>query len=381
MAGKVGILCTMINGFGRRGYYNSQEIGLGRALARMGAEVWIYKGVRKNEPYGREMLPEGVTVEYIPMKGIGAHGYLDCARLDRGLCGLFCFGDQQIFLPHVYRFCRKNGIAFVPYVGTAHSLHNNLKSRVMNTLFALGTLRIYQKRPVVAKTETAKRELEALGAGRVTVAPVGLDTAVLQQDFRDCDRMKLRKKHGLSETDTVILNVSRLTPEKRPLELLDLFASIRGKKPFKLIIVGDGALRDRLREAIAKRGLHQEVAVYPSVPYEDMWELYALSDYYVNLNKGEIFGMAVMEAVYYETSVAALAAPGPSVTLKGLKGHRLCETDEEAAKWLTAPYPPARELAESAAEMAATFTWDHCARVFLGLVESNRSDRSSRRER
>lgn len=28
---KLGILCTMINGFGRRGYYNSQEIGLGRA--------------------------------------------------------------------------------------------------------------------------------------------------------------------------------------------------------------------------------------------------------------------------------------------------------------------------------------------------------------
>lgn len=26
---KLGILCTMINGFGRRGYYNSQEVGLG----------------------------------------------------------------------------------------------------------------------------------------------------------------------------------------------------------------------------------------------------------------------------------------------------------------------------------------------------------------
>lgn len=25
---KLGILCTMINGFGRRGYYNSQEVGL-----------------------------------------------------------------------------------------------------------------------------------------------------------------------------------------------------------------------------------------------------------------------------------------------------------------------------------------------------------------
>ena len=33
---KLGILCTMINGFGRRGYYNSQEIGLARAFIRAG---------------------------------------------------------------------------------------------------------------------------------------------------------------------------------------------------------------------------------------------------------------------------------------------------------------------------------------------------------
>ena len=46
---KLGILCTMINGFGRRGYYNSQEVGLGRALATMGHEVTIYKGIDPSE--------------------------------------------------------------------------------------------------------------------------------------------------------------------------------------------------------------------------------------------------------------------------------------------------------------------------------------------
>ena len=36
---KLGIICTMINGFGRRGFYNTQEIGLGRELVRQGHEV------------------------------------------------------------------------------------------------------------------------------------------------------------------------------------------------------------------------------------------------------------------------------------------------------------------------------------------------------
>lgn len=227
MTWKVGILCTMINGFGRKGYYNSQEIGLGRALARMGAEVFIYKGVSRNEPADRAELPEGVTVEYIPMRSFGAHGYLDCNRLNPELAGIFCFGDQQIFLPHIYRFCKKNGIAFVPYIGTAHSLHSNMRSLVMNTLFALGTLKIYQKHPVIAKTEAAKEELRMLGVNDVTVAPVGLDTAVLKQNFRDYDRRELRKKHGLFPEDVVICNVSRLSPEKRPLELIDIFDSIK----------------------------------------------------------------------------------------------------------------------------------------------------------
>ena len=51
---KLGILCTMINGFGRRGYYNSQEIGLGRALARKGHEVMIYKGIDPSGPGGKK---------------------------------------------------------------------------------------------------------------------------------------------------------------------------------------------------------------------------------------------------------------------------------------------------------------------------------------
>lgn len=359
----------MLNGFGRRGYYNSQEVGLARALVQMGIQVHIYKGVTSKEKAEQVVLPEGIVIDYIPMNRIGAHGYLDCRHLDTSLLGLFCFGDQQIFLPHVYRFCQKHDIVFVPYIGTAHSLHNNLKSRVMNTLFALGTLNIYQNNPVIAKTSAAKEELLALGVRDVTIAHVGLDTAVLKQDFQACDRKLLRCRHGLSEHDVVICNVSRLSPEKRPLELVDLFAAVRGKKPFKLIIVGDGELRAKLDEKIKAMGLEHEIILYPNVPYEEMWEIYVMSDYYVNLNQGEIFGMAIMEAVYYETSVAAIKALGPSVTLNGMRGHCLCESDEELAGWLTAPYPSAEDLKESAAKMASEFTWKPCAETFLKIVE------------
>ncbi len=371
---KLGILCTMINGFGRRGYYNSQEIGLGRALARKGHEVMIYKGIDPSEKEEKVQVEKNLTIWYLPMKHLGAHGFMDCKYLDPQLKALFCFGDQQIFLPHVYRWCRRRRIPFVAYVGTAHSLDSNFKSKVMNALFAAGTLRIYKKNPVLAKTSAAKEELRQLGVPHAVIAPVGLDTAVLKKNIPADEKMRLRKEHGFEADDVILCNVSRLSWEKRPLELIDLFLQVKGKKKFKLIIVGNGPLEEELNEKIRKNGLEKEVKIYPNVPYEKMWEIYEMSDYYLNMNKGEIFGMAIMEAVYYKTSVAAIRALGPSVTLKDMKGHKLCENDDEMAEWITGPYPSEKDLQESSEKMASTFTWDRCADAFLQAS----SEKSSR---
>ena len=371
---KLGILCTMINGFGRRGYYNSQEIGLGRALARKGHEVMIYKGIDPSEKEEKVQVEKNLTIWYLPMKHLGAHGFMDCKYLDPQLKALFCFGDQQIFLPHVYRWCRRRRIPFVAYVGTAHSLDSNFKSKVMNALFAAGTLRIYKKNPVLAKTSAAKEELRQLGVPHAVIAPVGLDTAVLKKNIPADEKMRLRKEHGFEADDVILCNVSRLSWEKRPLELIDLFLQVKGKKKFKLIIVGNGPLEEELNEKIRKNGLEKEVKIYPNVPYEKMWEIYEMSDYYLNMNKGEIFGMAIMEAVYYKPSVAAIRALGPSVTLKDMKGHKLCENDDEMAEWITGPYPSEKDLQESSEKMASTFTWDRCADAFLQAS----SEKSSR---
>ena len=104
--------------------------------------------------------------------------------------------------------------------------------------------------------------------------------------------MRLRTQLRFEADDVILCNVSRLSWEKRPLELIDLFLQVKGKKKFKLIIVGNGPLEEELNEKIRKNGLEKEVKIYPNVPYEKMWEIYEMSDYYLNMNKGEIFGMA-----------------------------------------------------------------------------------------
>ena len=252
---KVAIVCTMLNGFGRKGFYNSQEVGLGRAIASMGHTVVIYKGVRMEETAETLSMGEGVTIRYIPMRRFGPHGYLKTSLIDKDTNAMLCFSDQQQFIPHIEKFCRKNGIVFVPYVGTAHSLHSGLRAKVMNFLFACGTLRLYHRLPVLAKTTAAREELLSLGAKDVTVANVGLDATELHHDFASADRAELKAKYGFLPEDVVICNVSRLDPEKRPLDLVTILDHIKDAGPYKLLIVGEGAMRQQLDEHIASLDL------------------------------------------------------------------------------------------------------------------------------
>lgn len=372
---KLAILCTMVKRFGRKGFYNSQEIGLARALTAMGHTVVIYKGTNDKRQVEDVRLEDGLIVHYMFMPYLGAHGYIDPARMDRDFDGMLCFSDQQIFLPHVVRFCRENGIVFVPYVGTTYSLYvNTFRGDVMNFVFAHTTLPLYRKMPVLAKTDAAKKELEALGvpSENITVSPVGIDASVLKKDFLHEDRAALRREFGFETDDVILCNVARLDHDKRTLELLQLFNTVRGRKKFRLLIVGEGELRPAVDEKIAEYGLGDEVRILERVPYQDMWKVYTMSDYYLNLSRTEIFGMAIMEAVYYHTSVAAIRAIGPSLTLKGKKGHLLCDSDEEIIDWILGPYPDERDLAESAEKMIREFSWERTASAFLDLIKKPR---------
>lgn len=369
---KIGILCTMTNGFGRRGFYNTQEIGLGHALVKKGHYVTIYKSIKKENGLQAETVePEpGLTVYYLPTWGIGAHGYLPVKYLEKDMDGLVCFSDNQIFLPHIFRFCKSEGIAFVPYVGIIHSLHKGIRAKFVNTLFRMGTLQLYGKIPVIAKTEAAAQQLKKLGAGDIRVAPVGLDASVLKANFREYDKAALREEYGFARDDVLICSIAQMTETKRPLALVDIFSHIVEKKKFRMIMVGAGPLRETVKKKIADFGLADKIELIERIPYENIWKIYAMSDYFVNLNQNEIFGMAIMEAVYYETSVAAFqTAPGSSMILKGMSGHCLCKNDEQVEAWLTAPYPAKEELVESARKAIQKFSWDRSAEIFLEIIE------------
>lgn len=371
----IGIICTMLNGFGARGLYNSQEIGLGKAIAKLtGQKVVIYKAVRKEDVQDTESINDNVTVKYIRCTRIGnAHGYMNIKWLDTEWHGekmnaLICFCDQQIFIPHISRFCRKNGIQMLLYTGIIRSNRGGINALISDILFRLGTKRLYRKLPVVAKTRGVAGELSAIGAGHVPVAPVGIDFHSMYENWRAENRDQIRKDFGYEPDDIVILCISRMEKEKNIMDLIPLAEQCRQNKKIKFFVIGTGRQEEEFKQVVIERHLKERFQIVDKIPHADIWKAYIAADYFANVCRDEIFGMAIMESVYYETPVVAIHAYGPDTILNDMKGSVAVSNTDQMAEVLldTLPSP---EILRQDANAIQKFTWEHTAKIMINAID------------
>jgi len=141
-----------------------------------------------------------------------------------------------------------------------------------------------------ACSEEAGREL--FGSNKVTVIKNGIDTEKFS--FRPWKRTEKRKELGLSNY-FVIGNIGRLMPQKNHSFLLDIFKKIHDLRPLsKLIIAGDGPLKDELKKKAADSGI-SETIIFLGVR-KDTAELYQAMDCFILPSLFEGLGIVCIEA-------------------------------------------------------------------------------------
>jgi 1,2-diacylglycerol 3-alpha-glucosyltransferase len=364
---KIAIVVPIMGNFGKRGFYHSQEIGLGKELARKGNAVTVYKCVSQKHYKKIEMEIHGnLKIMYIPTRSIGTHGLFKPSLIEKNTDTVFVFSDTQLITKRLYNYCKKNKIKFIPYIGIAHSFKKNIKSKIMDIVFRLMTLKVYRKVKVFAKTNTAMNELKSLGVNDCVVAPVGLDFESLKGNFENFSRSVLRKKWGFNKNDVIISFIARLYPEKKPLELIEIFENVTIKNK-KLLIVGEGPLKYEIERRLLEKGLDKEITIIPRVKYDEIWEIHYISDYFLNLRSDEIFGMAMMEAIFYKSCVLAISAPGPDTILCNMKSHKLCKSIHEIINLINKQNINESLLIEDQQFLKKNFSWESCAELILNL--------------
>lgn len=359
---RLGLLTTSIGSFGKNGYYNLQEIGLAKALDTFCDELVIYKLVSLDQEYTTHKVEScsHAVIHYVPSKKIGNNGIIDFKVLDPTLDVLIHFSDTQLSVPQVFRWAKKNLIRYFPYIGVLESHSANaIKQAIVNLLFRRN-LAIYRKCHCYVKTPTVQNILRALGVDNITVTPVGLDLSLVNRNYDSYPVIDLKKKYGYQESDKIILFIGRFVAEKEPIKMIELFAGVKEKDDgYKLLMVGSGVLEREVLSKIQSLGLDGEVQIINMIPNDQIWELYRLADCFVNLNQNEIFGMAILEAMYYGCKVIAWKAPGPSFIIESGLSGMLVETDEEAIRCVISD----GSCALAHERIQQHFTWDRTASV------------------
>jgi phosphatidylinositol alpha-1,6-mannosyltransferase len=226
----------------------------------------------------------------------------------------------------------------------------------------------------------AERHLRAaIGAGpRIEHLPSGIDHHRFHGDVSGDD---VRRRHDLG-LGPVVVCVARLIARKGQDQLIRALPRVAAKfPPVKLLIVGDGPDRRRLRRLAERSGAGARVVFTGMVPYEDVASHMAAGDIFAMPCGSRVFGLQedALPAVFLQAAavgraaIAGRAGGSPEAVLHGETGlvvdERSIDAIAEAIESLLASPDATRVMAERARQRVhAEFTWDAMAARLQSLL-------------
>ncbi|SDB26638.1 1,2-diacylglycerol 3-alpha-glucosyltransferase [Ruminococcaceae bacterium FB2012] len=323
---RIVIIRTNTGDFGKVGTYNVQEIGLANALMKMGHKVnvlFLHKETNR-------ILSDNTYkfVYYLPHKSIGLHGIFDVRILDRFKPDrIILFSDNQLWAKNVIMWCRKKSIPCIQYMGGVLSDNPGWLHQFYTKLILIRNIKSYHYSINAAKTTRVKNEMIKHKIPFSRVISIGLDAELLSE--KKSPDLETKKELHYSPNDKIILFVGRIIDYKKPFLACDIAKKMHKEDSnYKLILIGKGPLQKQLKDYIRENKMNSFIEYIERVPYEEMYKYMVASDCLINLSSKEIFGMTILEAMYYGLPVVAHKAPGPNDVIDNGKNGILCNTDD-----------------------------------------------------
>ncbi|MCI9338224.1 MAG: glycosyltransferase family 4 protein [Lachnospiraceae bacterium] len=231
----------------------------------------------------------------------------------------------------------------IPLVFTYHTRYEQYASCYTKGICKLDRIMpLYLKRFlrhcsfVFAPTEGIRQYLTGschVPGERTGILPTGIE----QENYRVSPEQarEIRREYG-AEDMPLLLTVSRMADEKNVTFLLESLARVKAlyKKPFRMLMVGDGPDREALEKQSRLLGLEDNVVFTGLIPNERIAVYFKAADAFLFASKTETQGIVVLEAFAGATPVIAVKASGvEDLVDDGVNGILTGEdTEEYAAK-------------------------------------------------
>ena len=363
---KIGYL-RLDHGEWTNGAYNLQEVGLARAFEELGHHVIIFYCVYPDDSRcGQTVeLSKNIKKCYLAAKSFGHHALLNLKQLDAfDLDLLHIQGDNLLKVPAAVSYCKKRNLPCYCYVGRLDSEKSGKIHQLMANVMVKRNIKVYRKCLTFTKTPTVKKELDPKGnLENIIVAPVGLDTSIIPEITQD--KEELREVLQLPLDATVITCVCGLREGKRPYDIFKLTKILDTNSYFVFIGGWDEDAENAFRDKIKEQKLECRFRYINLMANTEIHSFYVASDFLVNFNPNEIFGMAILEAMYQRLTVIARHAPGPDFIIENGKSGYLVDSVEEMATIISKAKPCGSQARQRIQEC---FQWSSTAKRILEKI-------------
>lgn len=217
---------------------------------------------------------------------------------------------------------------------------------------------------IVATTQWAAAEFEAISGANVTLVTLGVDLELFNPEQR---REQVRATYA-RPGQPLLIHCGRLSMEKKPWRSVEALARLRAAgTDAVLVIAGDGPLRADLEEQARNADLPVTFTGFIDDP-ETLATLMATAD--VNIAPGpvETFGLAALEALACGTPVVADAESALPEVLGPAGGA--ARGEDFAAAITTMLAKPEGQRRAAARRRAEEFGWKAATRKFLAVHEA-----------
>lgn len=293
-------------------FYNSQELGLGRALLKHGVSTDVYVASDKRELTATTIEEDsGVNLRLIecPFRKLPVINQAWLPKVARSLREnnydlIHVNESNEIESWRIARLAQRMGIPLLLYQGMYQSIPGRVQSK-FQAIFDRLLLPSLRRNTTLAlgKTQRAAQFLKTRGFDSPGVLPVGLDPAPLNTQSSTDWRAKL----AIPENQILILYVGVLEERRNPTLILEL--AVRNPE-FAFVIAGTGPQFDSIQQKVRERQL-ANLHLLGQITQESLPELYRCSDLSLLPSNYEIYGMTVLESMYFGVPVLASKTAGP----------------------------------------------------------------------
>lgn len=229
--------------------------------------------------YEHEFLPEAAGIKSSAMRAVNNPSIGTRLRAF-GPDAVLTYGYSTITALRTIAWCRRRRIPLL-MIGDTDNVTRRSPAKVLARRMALGSL-LSQIDAFLTVGDGNEAALRTLGvpSRKMFRSPFTIDEDAYLSGRTDRPRIRagLRARFGVGEDAFVLLSVGKLSPRKRPLDLLDAAAHVQsaGGRPIHFLVCGNGELFDAMRARVDAERLPVTLAGFVNV--DELPRFYAAAD-------------------------------------------------------------------------------------------------------